>query len=186
MRSKLLLIGLTVALASLQSSSSTGVTVAFSEFKIGSGNASVFRPTTDIVFIGSYPPGITRNTALMSMPAGAGPFQQWLSTCGAGLTTASRVGHTPYLGQSWAYGIVGYSTGQLLLPPNSKFPNCNVNGNGASQNPGAINMSSFHPGGANALLCDGSVRFLKDTTNLQPIWSLGSRAQGEVLSADSY
>jgi hypothetical protein len=35
-------------------------------------------------------------------------------------------------------------------------------------------------------MCDGSVKFLKDSTNLQTIWALGSRAQGEVISADSY
>jgi prepilin-type processing-associated H-X9-DG protein len=47
-------------------------------------------------------------------------------------------------------------------------------------------LSSFHPGGCNVLMCDGSVKFLKDSTNLQTIWALGSRAQGEVLSADAY
>ena len=47
-------------------------------------------------------------------------------------------------------------------------------------------MSSFHPGGANIVLADGSVRFLKDTTNLKTIWALGTRAGGEIISADSY
>jgi prepilin-type processing-associated H-X9-DG protein len=49
-----------------------------------------------------------------------------------------------------------------------------------------MGLSSFHPGGANVLMCDGSVRFLKDSTNLSTIWALGSSAQGEVISADSY
>jgi prepilin-type processing-associated H-X9-DG protein len=46
--------------------------------------------------------------------------------------------------------------------------------------------SSRHPGGANFLRCDGSVRFLKNSIAQPTIWSLGSRAQGEVVSADSY
>jgi prepilin-type processing-associated H-X9-DG protein len=46
--------------------------------------------------------------------------------------------------------------------------------------------ASFHPGGANVLLSDASVRFIKDSTNLMTMWSLGSRAQGEIISADSY
>jgi prepilin-type N-terminal cleavage/methylation domain-containing protein/prepilin-type processing-associated H-X9-DG protein len=41
--------------------------------------------------------------------------------------------------------------------------------------------SSFHIGGVNALLCDGSVRFIRN--NIDPVtWSgLGTRAGGEVL-----
>ena len=35
-------------------------------------------------------------------------------------------------------------------------------------------------------MCDGSVKFLKDSVNLSVIWSLGSIAQGEVISADAY
>jgi prepilin-type N-terminal cleavage/methylation domain-containing protein/prepilin-type processing-associated H-X9-DG protein len=46
--------------------------------------------------------------------------------------------------------------------------------------------SSFHPGGANFAFCDGSVKFLKDSTNIQTIWALGSRAGGEIVSADAY
>ena len=36
-----------------------------------------------------------------------------------------------------------------------------------------------------SVLADGSVRFLKDSTNLQTMWSLGSRSGGEIVSADS-
>jgi hypothetical protein len=35
-------------------------------------------------------------------------------------------------------------------------------------------------------MCDGSVRFVKNTVNLQAWWALGSRNGGEVVSADSY
>ena len=41
-------------------------------------------------------------------------------------------------------------------------------------------------GGANAVMCDGSVKYLKDSVGLNTIWALGSRAQGEVVSSDSY
>ena len=40
--------------------------------------------------------------------------------------------------------------------------------------------------GANALMCDGSCKFLKDSTGMQTIWALGSVAQGEIVSADAY
>ena len=45
---------------------------------------------------------------------------------------------------------------------------------------------SFHPGGANCLFGDGSVRFLKDSTNVVVIRGLVTLSGGEVLSADSY
>ncbi|WP_435016090.1 DUF1559 domain-containing protein [Tundrisphaera sp. TA3] len=44
---------------------------------------------------------------------------------------------------------------------------------------------SFHPGGVNMLACDGSVRFVKESTSKSVIRSFVSRAGGEVLSADA-
>jgi prepilin-type N-terminal cleavage/methylation domain-containing protein/prepilin-type processing-associated H-X9-DG protein len=50
----------------------------------------------------------------------------------------------------------------------------------------AMPPSSFHPGGVNLLLADGSVRFIKNTVNL-PTWrALGTMSGGEVISSDSY
>jgi prepilin-type N-terminal cleavage/methylation domain-containing protein/prepilin-type processing-associated H-X9-DG protein len=161
-------------------------TIAFVESKVGSGLTTVITPTTDFVFIGTYPTGVTRNTPQMTMPTGGTPFRQWLVKCAAGIATANRGGHAVYMGQSWAYAIVGYSLGSVLQAPNPPYPSCSTNGTGAGQNPGSVNMNSFHPGGACVLMCDGSVRFLKDSTNITTVWALGSRAGGEVLSADSY
>jgi prepilin-type N-terminal cleavage/methylation domain-containing protein/prepilin-type processing-associated H-X9-DG protein len=45
--------------------------------------------------------------------------------------------------------------------------------------------SSAHPGGVNTVLCDGSVRFLKDSI-ARPTWrALGTRNGNEVISADA-
>ena len=46
-------------------------------------------------------------------------------------------------------------------------------------------FSSFHPGGVNTGMADGSVKFIKETINLRTHNALGSRAGGEVISADS-
>jgi prepilin-type processing-associated H-X9-DG protein len=49
-----------------------------------------------------------------------------------------------------------------------------------------MTASSLHPGGVSVGLCDGSVRFVKDTID-RPTWrALGSMKGGEVISADSY
>jgi prepilin-type N-terminal cleavage/methylation domain-containing protein/prepilin-type processing-associated H-X9-DG protein len=45
---------------------------------------------------------------------------------------------------------------------------------------------SRHPGGVNTLMCDGSVRFVKNSINLFTWQSLCSSQGGEVISADSY
>jgi prepilin-type N-terminal cleavage/methylation domain-containing protein/prepilin-type processing-associated H-X9-DG protein len=54
--------------------------------------------------------------------------------------------------------------------------------------PGRImnTANSYHPGGVNVALCDGSVRFFKDAINLSVWRALGSRNGGEIVSADSY
>ncbi len=45
---------------------------------------------------------------------------------------------------------------------------------------------SHHPGGVNVLFGDGSVKFVKDTVNLQTWRALATRGGGEVVSADGY
>ncbi len=45
---------------------------------------------------------------------------------------------------------------------------------------------SFHPGGANILFADGSVRFLKESANVQVIVALVTRGLGEVVGSDQY
>ena len=47
-------------------------------------------------------------------------------------------------------------------------------------------LSSYHSGGANILMGDGSVKFLKNSTANQVVWALGSINQGEVIDASSY
>ena len=48
------------------------------------------------------------------------------------------------------------------------------------------NATSNHPGGCNFLLCDGSVRFVKSSIDIRAYWALGTKAGGEIISADSY
>jgi prepilin-type processing-associated H-X9-DG protein len=90
--------------------------------------------------------------------------------------------------------FMAYST------PNSTVPDWIANGycrypfqtnppctgtTGGSQN--AFNASrSYHPGGINALMSDGSVRFFKNTIALMTWRALSTTIGGEVVSSDSY
>jgi prepilin-type processing-associated H-X9-DG protein len=44
---------------------------------------------------------------------------------------------------------------------------------------------SGHPGGANFVLADGSVRFIKDTTALPVLKALSTRRGGEIVNAEA-
>ena len=48
-------------------------------------------------------------------------------------------------------------------------------------NAGNSSLFSDHPGGAHVLLCDGSVRFLAETIDVQLLLALASRSDGEVI-----
>jgi len=51
---------------------------------------------------------------------------------------------------------------------------------------GIVTATSNHPGGVNVCFTDGSVRFVKDSVNLQTWWAIGTRNQSEVVSSDAY
>ena len=45
--------------------------------------------------------------------------------------------------------------------------------------------TSFHQGGVNVTMCDGSVKFIKDSTNLYTWWAIGTRAANEPINGNS-
>ncbi|MGE3820635.1 MAG: DUF1559 domain-containing protein [Isosphaeraceae bacterium] len=73
--------------------------------------------------------------------------------------------------------------GFCVNDPGRKIPCINETSRIDNHNLGA---RSRHPGGVNALLCDGSVRFVKDTINLNVYGNLATQKGGEIVSADAY
>jgi prepilin-type N-terminal cleavage/methylation domain-containing protein/prepilin-type processing-associated H-X9-DG protein len=169
----------------------TSNTIAFGEWRVGSGNPNVVTIPTDIAYMNSYPQGVTRNTPTMNadIANANGALVAWLQQCAASAYVGSptiKPNDSEFLGEAWAFNLPAYSVGNTIVPPNGRYPVCMTSAPGVQNSPGAYGLASRHPGGANIVLCDGSVRFLKDSVALAPFWALGSRNRGEVISADSY
>ncbi len=127
-----------------------------------------------------------------TVPAGTQPpsttlatFLQWCNTNYQGGTNLSRT-----KGFRWGWGETGISLFHTLVPPNStQYPwsACRVDGCGGCNPDGAItNAQSYHSGGVNCLMTDGSVRFIKDSISWATWWSLGTKGNGETIDATSY
>ena len=104
-------------------------------------------------------------------------------------TTITNIGDDH--GYRWSMGITGYSLFNTIQTPNDAlfpFAACRIDGDPFNYPDSgfAYASSSAHPGGINVGFADGSVKFIKNSINRMTWWSLGTRANGEVLSADSY
>jgi prepilin-type N-terminal cleavage/methylation domain-containing protein/prepilin-type processing-associated H-X9-DG protein len=93
-------------------------------------------------------------------------------------------------GCRWGWGAVGISLFNTVVTPNSplaQFNTCRDQCPACGPDDSLFsNAQSNHPGGVNVLFGDGSVRFVKDSVNPQTWMALGTRANGEVISSDSY
>jgi prepilin-type N-terminal cleavage/methylation domain-containing protein/prepilin-type processing-associated H-X9-DG protein len=93
-------------------------------------------------------------------------------------------------GQYWIVGSASYSMFTTVVPPNSKiYPWSECRNGCAGCDPDSSqynNASSNHSGGCNVLAADGSVKFIKDSIAQNVWWSLGTRANNEVIDASAY
>jgi prepilin-type N-terminal cleavage/methylation domain-containing protein/prepilin-type processing-associated H-X9-DG protein len=167
----------------------TANTIAFCEWYSGDNNDCKLS-TTDVISHVPWPGGTRR------MPEGQVNFLKWLNLCAAQgpVSVATCDGNSwklnaSLLGRNWIQGMFAYTLGTTLLAPNAPFPNCRTctwDGDNDCGTGLMVNMSSAHPGGANAVHADGSVHFIKSSTQMTVMWALGSRAGGEALSADAW
>ena len=83
-------------------------------------------------------------------------------------------------GSPWIWGQASATLFNTYLAPNSPTPDS------FAHNRGWFAARSNHPGGVNALFCDGHVQFIKNSVNLATWRATSTRGGGEVLSADSF
>ncbi|WP_165246891.1 DUF1559 domain-containing protein [Paludisphaera soli] len=95
----------------------------------------------------------------------------------------TTVSPTPlqYRGQQYYRGQQFTANYNHTVTPNYKGFDCMDSAFGV----GHIAARSYHSGGVNVAMADGSVRFVKDSVNLQAWRGLGTRAGGEIISADA-
>jgi prepilin-type N-terminal cleavage/methylation domain-containing protein/prepilin-type processing-associated H-X9-DG protein len=133
----------------------------FSERVLADGNNAIVSPIADVFFSPGFP--LTPDDAM----------QQCLAININDLNNQFPL----FMGAPW---LCGQHIFLHVTPPNSR--SCGF----FLALRAVMPASSRHPGGVNVLFGDGSVKFVKDSVNLQTWRGLGTRAGGEVISADSY
>jgi prepilin-type processing-associated H-X9-DG protein len=131
---------------------------AMSESILGKGTAST----------GPVPADPRRE--VLEVPGGSDPTP---AACNAGAGTWSGK-----RGAKWLDGHYGNTLYNHYYVPNPPQWDC---GNG-SHNKGLSTARSYHPGGVNLLLCDGSVRFVANTIELRIWQAVSTRSGGEVVA----
>jgi len=139
---------------------------------------------------------------LSAAPAGGGGFYDAnqnitavmtdLQTCQTGFqnytNNANSLNNTR--GYRWDEAGPGFCLFNTIVPPSSTqytFGCCLMGSTSVDCFGGQyMPADSNHPGGANFLFADGSVHFLKSSISMKTYWALGTKANGEVISSDSY
>lgn len=80
-------------------------------------------------------------------------------------------------GATWLFAGARYTGFFVAGPPNDTIPDC---GSGSLMGTGLFSARSYHPGGVNAAMADGSARWFQSSTSLAVWRALGTRAGGEI------
>jgi prepilin-type N-terminal cleavage/methylation domain-containing protein/prepilin-type processing-associated H-X9-DG protein len=161
-------------------------TVQWSEFVMGTGQAIAANGPAGVSMIylstGYEPTSSSHGPATAAY--GAAAFMMANQTCQQSASDpANKNGDLK--GEQYQHHSVGWGGGytHVMLPNQSA---CYYRDGSGQTDHGAISASSRHPGGVNVALMDGSVRLVKSTVNQSTWWALGTRAGGEIISADSF
>jgi prepilin-type N-terminal cleavage/methylation domain-containing protein/prepilin-type processing-associated H-X9-DG protein len=165
----------------------TSNTALFSEVVTGNGNAGAVNPLDNnpnnwkrVYF---YQPNGSPGAV-----ATAAAAQQMINACKNGITASTQPAGGVRGDWFYAYpAYVNYSLYNHLAPPNTRSCSSMASVDTWGLDPwGTAPPTSFHPGGVNMGMADGSVRFVKDSVSLPAFWGIGTRNGNEVVSSDSY
>ncbi len=157
----------------------TSNTICFSERVKGvDSGVDLLKPTSSVSNTGTWYPNASPMVdylSCMSLYPSASNLAN-LSLSGNPASTDSGMGSFWHLGLGRNGGI--YTN--IMTPNTWSCVTNNQDMNGA-----LLTASSRHAGGVNAAFCDGSVKFIKNSINLNAWWALGTIANSEVVSADA-
>jgi prepilin-type N-terminal cleavage/methylation domain-containing protein/prepilin-type processing-associated H-X9-DG protein len=155
-------------------------TLAFSEVLIGD-NTTVTNNEAEVYTNLPWPVPNEGSGANQIVPDALNNLQTYITNCNKQRPTKSNETNDAF--SYWAAGRMHHGPIQgMMLTPNSTNADCsyyNAQGQMAA-------YRSRHSGGVNAMLADGSVRFVKNTISQANWWAIGTRARNEVVSADGF
>jgi prepilin-type N-terminal cleavage/methylation domain-containing protein/prepilin-type processing-associated H-X9-DG protein len=153
-------------------------TIAFSEGIINPVNTG-----KGVRFEGVNNVGMDPSARVLQAWTVPGPIQTALALCDTQWQTGGSFDNQA--GRDWAHGAMIQTLFNTVVTPNKyKWTHCSNTGS-TTMSPFS-NAMSFHAGGVNTLMTDGSVKFIKDSVSPISWWALGTRNGGEVLDASSY
>jgi prepilin-type N-terminal cleavage/methylation domain-containing protein/prepilin-type processing-associated H-X9-DG protein len=162
-------------------------TIAFGEALVGDGTIQTVKWRDGPVLAAAGPTGNGLYDANQNIP---GVLTE-LQACAVGLLNPNpQFGKSNQKGFRWAEDHGGFALFNTIVPPTSNtypFAWCKLGRHNSGASDGQYeNACSNHPGGANFLFCDGSARFIKSSIAMSTYWALGTKANGEIISADSF
>ena len=168
----------------------TSNTVAFSEGMVGGTTQDNSRRNLrrNGVTGVSLPSGVYNLPYAFDASANIVNVRKGLLTCTAAWKSGSNI--TRNVGQFWGWGDTGMTMFNTIVPPNStQYPwhSCRNGCGGCSPDSSTfVNATSNHAGGCKVLFADGGVRFIKSSVNMLTWMQIGTKANGEVVSSNSY
>ena len=152
-----------IAVKIAQITDGTSNTAAMAEKLLGDFNTTLVTPNRDIFVQTTWPPT---------------PEDTYLQ-CQTVDTTSTPSNGSSTEGAPWISGTVSCTPYKHVSPPNTLtcyFYPARL----------TLTATSLHPGGVNVCMCDGSVRFFKNSIDRRVWRAIGSRNGGEVISSDGY
>ena len=159
----------------------TSNTIAFAEAVVGNQSQRARQQRTGVVNVS----GIQSYEAVDISSLGVASVKAALATCQAAWNAGS--GLDLQRGENWAHGSMCMTLFNAVGTPNlynDSWTYCARIGSGSRAD--FNNADSYHPGGVNVTMADGSVKYIKDTVNISTWMALGTKSNGEVIGADQF